>query len=197
MMESMKASLSKYIVKRRLEGGEFLYVYRPRGQSVAGKKAVWSILKSDDKTLNKLREATGLSDEEEFENIALKTLPLLPYEDAVNRTETKTTDMETNEETKVKEEVEAKQGLPLNTLRKTPGTHHHATPTYPHLEHASAIGNLESQVSCVWNHRHVLGKSSLLQSHKIKVEGLTSSAQKKMTSCCTNYCTKIALKIHN
>ena len=30
MMESMKASLSKYIVKRRLEGGEFLYVYRPR-----------------------------------------------------------------------------------------------------------------------------------------------------------------------
>ena len=116
MMESMKVSLSKYIVKRRLEGGEFLYVYRPRGQSVAGKKAVWSILKSDDKTLNKLREATGLSDEEEFENIALKTLPLLPYEDAVNRTETKTTDMETNEETKVKEEVEDEEEFEMMSI---------------------------------------------------------------------------------
>ena len=39
-LDSMKAQLAKYILKRRLDGGEFLYVYRPRGQSVAGKKAV-------------------------------------------------------------------------------------------------------------------------------------------------------------
>ena len=33
-LDSMKAQLAKYILKRRLDGGEFLYVYRPRGQSV-------------------------------------------------------------------------------------------------------------------------------------------------------------------
>ena len=81
-MDSMKAQLSKYILKRRLDGGEFLYVYRPRGQSVAGKKAVWTILKSDEKIFNKLKEASKFDNDEEFENLALKTIPLLPYEDS-------------------------------------------------------------------------------------------------------------------
>ena len=82
-MDSMKAQLAKYILKRRLEGGEFLYVYRPRGQSVAGKKAVWTILKSDEKILCKLREASNVSNDEDFENLALKTIPVLPYEDSL------------------------------------------------------------------------------------------------------------------
>ena len=81
-MDSLKAQLSKYILKRRLDGGEFLYVYRPRGQSVAGKKAVWTILKSDEKIFNKLKEVSKFENDEDFENLALKTIPLLPYEDS-------------------------------------------------------------------------------------------------------------------
>ena len=83
-MDSLKAQLSRYILKRRLEGGEFLYVYRPRGQSVAGKKAVWTILKSDGKIFSKLREASNVDNDEDFENLALKTIPLLPYEDSLS-----------------------------------------------------------------------------------------------------------------
>ena len=83
-MDSLKAQLSRYILKRRLDGGEFLYVYRPRGQSVAGKKAVWSILKSDGKIFRKLREASNINNDEDFENLALKTIPVLPYEDSLS-----------------------------------------------------------------------------------------------------------------
>ena len=70
-MDSMKAQLAKYIMKRRLDGGEFLYVYRPRGQSVAGKKAVWTILKSDEKILCKLSEASNISNDEDFDKQSL------------------------------------------------------------------------------------------------------------------------------
>ena len=83
-MDSMKAQLAKYILKRRLDGGEFLYVYRPRGQSVAGKKAVWTILKSDQKILGKLKEAANISNDGDLENLALKTIPVLPYEDTLS-----------------------------------------------------------------------------------------------------------------
>ena len=115
----MKAVLSKYIVKRRLEGGEFLYVYRPRGESVAGKKAVWTILKSDEKIINKLREASGLSDEEEFETVALKTIPLLPYEDAVSSAEIKTEVKEEADCDENEEELFEKVSVPSKDLNRS------------------------------------------------------------------------------
>ena len=83
----MKAALSKYICKRRLEGGEFLYVYRPRGESVAGKRAVWNILRTDEKVLSRVREVSNLGDGEEFESVVLKTIPLLPYEEFLSSCE--------------------------------------------------------------------------------------------------------------
>ena len=123
-MDSLKAQLSRYILKRRLDGGEFLYVYRPRGQSVAGKKAVWSILKSDGKIFRKLREASNINNDEDFENLALKTIPVLPYEDSLSPDTNGDTKEEggSNNDEEEEEEGEAgfeKVSIPPEDLRRS------------------------------------------------------------------------------
>ena len=83
-MQDLKLVLSKYIVRRRLEGGEFSYVYRPSNQSVAGKKAALALLKGDTSAFDKLKEESEVTEaEEELESQLLKTIPQLPYEDDV------------------------------------------------------------------------------------------------------------------
>ena len=83
-MQDLKLVLSKYIVRRRLEGGEFTYVYRPSNQSVAGKKAALALLKGDTSAFDKLKEESEVTaSEEELESQLLKTIPQLPYEDDV------------------------------------------------------------------------------------------------------------------
>ena len=81
-MQDLKLVLSKYIVKRRLEGGEFSYVYRLQDLTVTGKKPVLGLLKKDAKVYSKLKEESEIADEEELDTQVLKIIPLLPYEDA-------------------------------------------------------------------------------------------------------------------
>ena len=57
----MKLVLSKYIVRRRLEGGEFTYVYKPGDQSVTGKKAALALLKGDASAYHNLKQEAGMS----------------------------------------------------------------------------------------------------------------------------------------
>ena len=84
-MQDLKLVLSKYIVRRRLDGGEFTYVYRPEGMSVPGKKQVMAVLKQDAKAFAKLMEESEVmeTDDSDFESQILKIIPMLPYEDAV------------------------------------------------------------------------------------------------------------------
>ena len=83
-MQDLKLVLSKYIVRRRLEGGEFSYVYLPSNQSVAGKKAALALLKGDASAFDKLKEESEVTEaEEELESQLLKIIPQLPYEDDV------------------------------------------------------------------------------------------------------------------
>lgn len=81
-MQDLKLILSKYIVRRKLEGGEFVYVYRPKRQSVSGKKSVLSILTSDEETFAKLRDECERmeDDSNSFEAEILKVIPQLPFE---------------------------------------------------------------------------------------------------------------------
>ena len=81
-MQDMKLVLSKYIVRRRLEGGEFTYVYKPGDQNVTGKKAALALLKGDASAYHNLKqEAEVTVSEEELESQLLKIIPQLPYED--------------------------------------------------------------------------------------------------------------------
>ena len=81
-MQDLKLALSKYIVRRKLEGGEFVYVYRPKQQSVSGKKSVLTILTSDEKTFSKLRDECERMEDDgnSFEAEILKVIPQLPFE---------------------------------------------------------------------------------------------------------------------
>ena len=51
-----------------------------RRVSNPGNKAVRTILKSDEKIFSKLKEVSSVNTDENFENLALKTIPVLPYE---------------------------------------------------------------------------------------------------------------------
>jgi len=82
-MSDLKTILTKVVNRRRLTGGEFSYVFRPTGESVTGKKAVWGMVKADAEAYNKLKKEAGLDEEEEtqFDTRALKMIPLVGYEE--------------------------------------------------------------------------------------------------------------------
>ena len=83
-MQDLKLILTKFIVKRRLEGGEFTYVLRPRDQSITGKKPILNLLKENQNIYSKLKEECEWTEsDEELDSQLLKIIPLLPYEDTV------------------------------------------------------------------------------------------------------------------
>jgi len=93
-MADLKTALTKVVNRRRLAGGEFSYVFRPTGESVTGKKAVWGMVKADKEAYNKLREEALVEGEAEsvFDTRALKMIPLVGYEGEVKD---EVTDMDT------------------------------------------------------------------------------------------------------
>ena len=93
-MADLKTALTKVVNRRRLAGGEFSYVFRPTGESVTGKKAVWGMVKADKEAYNKLREEALVEGEADsvFDTRALKMIPLVGYEGEVKD---EVTDMDT------------------------------------------------------------------------------------------------------
>jgi len=80
-----KMSLEKLVARRRLEGGEFTYVYLPLEKVIAGKKAIYNFLKNQTEEFNKLKNACKESNEsdEEFDSKMLKQILTVPYEKEV------------------------------------------------------------------------------------------------------------------
>ena len=77
-----KTSLSKLVARRRLEGGEFSYIYIPLEKSICGKKAMYQFLKNQNEEFTKLQDAcreVGETDEE-FDARMMKQLLTVPYE---------------------------------------------------------------------------------------------------------------------
>jgi len=64
-------------------------VFKPTGESVAGKKAVWAMLRGDVEVYNRIRTEGGLEgeDENQFDSRALKLIPLVSYEEDVVKDE--------------------------------------------------------------------------------------------------------------
>jgi len=93
-MSDLKSALTKVVNRRRLTGGEFSYVFRPTGESVTGKKAVWGMVKADEEAYNKLKKEACIEGEAEaeFDTRALKMIPLVGYEGEVKD---EVTDMDT------------------------------------------------------------------------------------------------------
>lgn len=85
-----KMSLSKLVARRRLEGGEFSYVYIPLEKVIAGKKAVYNFLKNQTEEFNKLKKSCKEANEsdEEFDSRMLKQILTVPYEKEVIETPT-------------------------------------------------------------------------------------------------------------
>jgi len=110
-MQDLKLVLSKYIVRRRLDGGEFTYVFRPENLSVPGKKQILAVLKQDEKLFSKLKEESEVmeTDDSDFDSQILKVIPMLPYEDAV-KTEAATIEKEpaANEDEKGEDDLDLK-----------------------------------------------------------------------------------------
>ena len=79
-----------------------------------------------------------------------------------------------------------------NTQLKTLDTKHQGTQTYLHLAFVKGTGNLERPVLYVSNPGHVNGRTSY--NHKTKIDGLTSSAKKKVTSSSMGYYTTIQMQ---
>jgi len=82
-MADLKTVLTKVINRRRLTGGEFSYVFRPTGESVSGKKAVWGMVKADVDAYSKLQAEAGCQGEDEalFDSRVLKQIPLVGFEE--------------------------------------------------------------------------------------------------------------------
>lgn len=78
--------MSKLVVRRRLGGGEFTYLLRGSGETVAGKKAAYTLLKEQDSEKFAVCKSScqmeGESDED-FDSRMLKLIPGLPYETEV------------------------------------------------------------------------------------------------------------------
>ena len=77
-----KNNLSKLISRRRLEGGEFSYVYIPLEKVINGKKAMYQFLKNQGQVftnLKKLCQEDGESDEA-FDARIMKEMLTVPYE---------------------------------------------------------------------------------------------------------------------
>ena len=75
-----------------------------------------------------------------------------------------------------------------NTHQPTLGGRPLGMPTCPPSAHVNVTGNLESQVSYVWNPLHALGGTTSNQ--KLKIEGPTNSIRRKIvtTDFCTVFC---------
>jgi len=86
-MADLKTVLTKVINRRRLTGGEFSYVFRPTGESVSGKKAVWGMVKADADAYSKLQAEAGYhgEDEAQFDSRVLKQIPLVGFEEEVKQ----------------------------------------------------------------------------------------------------------------
>jgi len=83
-MGDAKQELSKVIVRRRLEGGEFSYVLKLGGEPLTGKKAVYTKFKElQPEVFQHIRETCSLTDESEnaFDTRMLKLVPQLPFEE--------------------------------------------------------------------------------------------------------------------
>lgn len=106
-MDVSKESLSKLVVRRRLGGGEFTYLLRRSGETVAGKKAAYNLLKEQDPekfaACKSSCQMEGESDED-FDSRMLKLIPGLPYE-----TEVKDEGMEVDGEQDADDEADNEQ----------------------------------------------------------------------------------------
>ena len=83
-MGDAKQELSKVIVRRRLEGGEFSYVLKLGGEPLTGKKAVYTKFKElQPEVFQHIRKTCSLTDESEnaFDTRMLKLVPQLPFEE--------------------------------------------------------------------------------------------------------------------
>jgi len=83
-----KMSLAKLVARRRLDGGEFSYVYLPLEKVIAGKKAVYNFLKNQTEEFNKLKSSCKEVNEsdEEFDSRMLKQILTVPYEKEIIET---------------------------------------------------------------------------------------------------------------
>ena len=62
-------SLREVVVKRRTGEGEFSYLYLPSGEAVAGKKAVFKLLKSDEACYDNLKACFNILTEHLYLNL--------------------------------------------------------------------------------------------------------------------------------
>jgi len=71
-----KIGLENLIARRRLEGGEFSYVYIPLEKVVSGKKAMYNYLKNQHEEFSKLKKSCQNSEETEeaFDNRMMKEM---------------------------------------------------------------------------------------------------------------------------
>lgn len=85
-----KNALSKLLSRRRLEGGEFTYVYVPLDKTMSGKKVVLMFLKSQTLKFNQLKRACKNPEEtmEQFCSRILKQILVVPYEKEIEPMET-------------------------------------------------------------------------------------------------------------
>jgi len=107
-MDVSKESLSKLVVRRRLGGGEFTYLLRGSGETVAGKKAAYTLLKEQDSAkFEECKSACKMEGEsdEDFDSRMLKLIPGLPYE-----TEVKDEGMDVDGEQDADDEADNEQG---------------------------------------------------------------------------------------
>ena len=102
-MVKLSFMLSGYIARRRLDAGEFCYVYKPSNKTVSGKKAVLAILKSDGDNFSKLaKECDKTVEDASFDADLLKVIPHLPFE---TKEEAEASKKQAEEESKKEEEI--------------------------------------------------------------------------------------------
>ena len=79
----LRESLSDLIMRRKLAGGEFSYVYVPSDEEILGKKAVYKIMQKDVEVFEDFKESNKLPGETDlaFNSRALKLITSLPFED--------------------------------------------------------------------------------------------------------------------
>ena len=80
--KDLKTSLSKLIARRRLDGGEFSYVYSPLGKVINGKKAMYQFFKNQFDEFDQLKKdcKETTETEEAFDNRVMKEMLTVPYE---------------------------------------------------------------------------------------------------------------------
>jgi hypothetical protein len=85
-----REQLGRLVARRRLEGGEFTYVYLPLSKAVSGKKALFNFLKNQAAEYAGLVKACKKPTEElkQFEARVLQQILVVPYEKEVEEMET-------------------------------------------------------------------------------------------------------------